>query len=446
MLAACLLCVLLHGSHAFLFQHNTIPSARSASLVGSLCPPRRIRARASLYCLQATAVSETAVGCAQAAETVLKLIKDTDMGANATALPLDKRQALYANLNALEASATAAGETDLFAAGGDAIGLWSVDFVGEAEAANEVRQQKSSAAGGYWRGEMGRKIFRTEGLYQHVLAFKGEDVPPYAKLGLQDAVRRREATIDLMEEVAFMKEGEWDGFGPSPAVLAEARGALNLTKVGIGIREDAASQPVEFVAVNLVRVLLFNVLPISIVLVGLATRMDTENRAAVRRKAMESGRAARMQGANPGVLNAQLPDLTSNLVRVDFAPPIIAAGPAWLQRLLKLSVGPATDVFLDTTFANSNVRLGRGATSGSRFVFQKVTEENTAAATSWSSLVEKSAPPALPLRFVGVALQWAVLARILATAASFYLSDPVTTRVLCHGKREQACVVCMCVC
>jgi len=364
---------------------------------------------------------------------VLELIKDTDMGANAKALPLEKRQALYANLNALEASAAAAGEKDQFAAGGDAIGLWSVDFVGEAEASNEVRQQKSSAAGGYWRGEVGRKIFRTEGLYQHVLEYKGADVPPYAKLGLQDAVRRRERVIELMEEVEFMKEGEWDGFGPSPAVLAEARGTLNLTKIGIGIREDAAMQPAEFVAVNLVRVLLFNVLPISIVLVGLATRMDSENRATVRRKAMESGRTARMQGAEPGALNAELPHLTSNTVRVDFAPPIIAVGPPWLQRLFKLSVGPSTDVFLDTTFANSKVRLGRGATSGSRFVFQKVTDDNAAAATSWSSLVDKSAPPALPLRFVGVALKWAVMARIIATAAAFYLNDPVTVKVICHG-------------
>ena len=266
-----------------------------------------------------------------------------------------------------------------------------MDFVGEAEAVNEVRQQKSSAAGGYWRGELGRKIFRTEGLYQHLLQFQGEAVPAYAKLGLQDAVRRRKRAIELMDEIKEMEKDdkEWDGIGPSPVLLAMENGDTNLTKVGIGIRDSAAMQPTEFVAVNLVRVLLFNALPISIVLVGLATRLNAEDREGVRRRALESGRTSRMQGAEPGELKAAVPVPTSNTVRVDFAPPILAAGPPWLQRLLKLSVGPCTDVFLDTTFAGPKLRLGRGATSGSRFVFQRVTDANSAAAASWSALVDK---------------------------------------------------------
>jgi hypothetical protein len=106
-------------------------------------------------------------------ETVIDLIKDTDMGANATALPLEKRKALYDHLNALEASSAASG--DLFATGGDAVGMWTVDFVGETDAVNEVRQKTSSPAGGYWRGEIGRKIFRTEGLFQHVLEYEGAE-------------------------------------------------------------------------------------------------------------------------------------------------------------------------------------------------------------------------------------------------------------------------------
>ena len=108
-------------------------------------------------------------------ETVIDLIKDTDMGANATALPLEKRKALYDHLNVLEASSAAAGERDLFGTGGDAVGMWTVDFVGETDAVNEVRQKTSSPAGGYWRGEIGRKIFRTEGLFQHVLEYEGAE-------------------------------------------------------------------------------------------------------------------------------------------------------------------------------------------------------------------------------------------------------------------------------
>jgi len=280
--------------------------------------------------------------------------------------------------------------------------------------------------------ELGRKLFRTDGLYQHVLEYKGEDVPPYVQLGLQDAVRRKERALELAEEVEKMEDGEWDGFGPSPAVLAKASGAANVTEAGIGIRDSAQMKPTEFVAVNLIRVLLLNALPISIVLVGLATRLGADDRDAVRRKALESGRAARMQG---GSLESPLPALTANTVRVDFAPPIIALGPPWMQRLFKLSAGPSTDVFLDTTFADANLRLGRGATSGSRFVFQRVTEQGAAAAAaaSWAALVDKRAPPALPLGLVGSVLKWFVLARILATGAAFYLADPVTVKVLCHG-------------
>ena len=278
--------------------------------------------------------------------------------------------------------------------------------------------------------ELGRKIFRTDGLYQHVLEFDGGDVPPYAKVGLQDAVRRRERALEVAEEIEMMQDGEWDGFGPSPAELAQASGAANVTEAGIGIRDSADMQATEFVAVNLIRVLLFNVLPMSIVLVGVVTRLDAEARAAVGRKSLQSGRAARMQG---GSLEAELPSLTPNTVRVDFAPPIIAAGSPWLQRLFKLSVGPSTDVFLDTTFVDAQLRLGRGATSGSRFVFKRVSDENRVAAESWQGLVDKSAPPALPVKLVGEALKWFVLARILATAAAFYLADPVTVKVLCHG-------------
>jgi hypothetical protein len=417
------LCVLWLGvtaSHAFVIQPSRARLPMSTNHI----------VRAGLHCRKPV-VLHAAVGAVEVGKEVLALVKNTDMGANSTALPLEKRQKLYENLDVLEASAAAQGVRDLFGEAGEAVGLWTVDFVGETEAINEVRQKKSSAAGGYWRGELGRKIFRTEGLYQHVLEFKGEEVPPYARIGLQDAVRRKERALELIEEVEKMDEGEWDGFGPSPAVMAKQRGDTDLSKVGIGIRDSPAMQPTEFVAVNLVRVVFLNILPISIILVGLATRLNAENREAVRQKSMQSGRAARMQGAEAGALKAELPILTSNCVRVDFAPPIIAAGSPWLQRLIKLSIGPSTDVFLDTTFANANLRLGRGATSGSRFVFQKVREEDRAAAESWSTIC--GAPPALPVRVVGTVLKWLVLSRILAAAFAFYFTDPVTVKVICHG-------------
>ena len=51
---------------------------------------------------------------------------------------------------------------------------------------------------------------------------------------------------------------------------------------------------------------------------------------------------------------------------------MIAFGPPWLARFLKVSLGPATDVFIDTPYAGRGLRLGRGGTSGSRFCFQQV--------------------------------------------------------------------------
>ena len=76
------------------------------------------------------------------------------------------------------------------------------------------------------------------------MTISGANVPPYAKLGLQDAVRRKREAAKLAEEVEIMKtEGaEWDGlYGtPSPLVLAQQR--LKREGEGIGIRDNAQMQ------------------------------------------------------------------------------------------------------------------------------------------------------------------------------------------------------------
>ena len=93
--------------------------ARAALPHRALGIPRAVTpcaaARRGVRSLRATAVSGAA------AERVLELVLDTDMGANSTALPLERRKALYEDLDALEASAAAAGERDLFGPGGEAV-------------------------------------------------------------------------------------------------------------------------------------------------------------------------------------------------------------------------------------------------------------------------------------------------------------------------------------
>ena len=60
-----------------------------------------------------TAGLSAAVVSGAAVERVLELVRDTDMGANSSALPVEKRKALYEDLDSLESISAAAGERDL---------------------------------------------------------------------------------------------------------------------------------------------------------------------------------------------------------------------------------------------------------------------------------------------------------------------------------------------
>ena len=132
----------------------------------------------------------SAASSADVAE-VLELVKDTDRGADARALPLKKRQRLYAVLDKLEAEGWAGPDVDggLVASGGPGIGNFECIFVGEKDASSEVGQSGSSQAGGYWRGGLGRLLLQTVALYQNlVYCGEGEDggeIPPYTLIGLQ---------------------------------------------------------------------------------------------------------------------------------------------------------------------------------------------------------------------------------------------------------------------
>lgn len=95
-------------------------------------------------------------------------------GADADALPLDKRTELYHNFDTLERL----GKGKEYIEGGskEGLGKFEVMFVGEKQALSSVNQTASSPAGGYWRGNLARKILQTTALYQHVLSVPGKEV------------------------------------------------------------------------------------------------------------------------------------------------------------------------------------------------------------------------------------------------------------------------------
>lgn len=77
--------------------------------------------------------------------------------------------------------------------------------------------------------------------------------------------------------------------------------------------------------------------------------------------------------------------LSPRTVRADFDPPrVVICTPSTKKALCCLSLGPTSSVFLDTTFCDSRVRIGKGS-KGSRFVFVRSTDP---VADEWKSLVE----------------------------------------------------------
>ncbi|GAX18184.1 hypothetical protein FisN_25Hh168 [Fistulifera solaris] len=75
--------------------------------------------------------------------------------------------------------------------------------------------------------------------------------------------------------------------------------------------------------------------------------------------------------------------LSPRTVRADFDPPRVVLCTRQNKVLLSLSLGPTSSVFLDTTFCDNRVRIGKGS-KGSRFVFVR---SNDPVADEWKRLV-----------------------------------------------------------
>ena len=105
---------------AFLVQHHAYAPVRAGA-----CASLPHRVSLSVYpssllnglLVRDTAALSAAVVSGEAVERVLELVRDTDMGANSSALPVEKRKALYEDLDSLESISAAAGERDLLGSG-----------------------------------------------------------------------------------------------------------------------------------------------------------------------------------------------------------------------------------------------------------------------------------------------------------------------------------------
>jgi len=96
-------------------------------------------------------------------------------------------------------------------------------------------------------------------------------------------------------------------------------------------------------------------------------------------------------------------DLLTNLaVRANFDPPRIFLGKRMLVRpnefnYIALQIGPVSDVVLDTSFNDKNVRIGMGGTSGTRFIFKRTTDNE---AREYASLLQQ--PLAQKRKLLGI--------------------------------------------
>ncbi len=90
-----------------------------------------------------------------------------------------------------------------------------------------------------------------------------------------------------------------------------------------------------------------------------------------------------------------LPNLSDRTVKAYFDRPLIGVSlrrrrnqnsKPFLKRVLTL--GPTSAVVLDTPYADSRIRLGKGGTSGSQFVFSRLPETDQEAREGWKWLLE----------------------------------------------------------
>jgi hypothetical protein len=156
---------------------------------------------------------------------------------------------------------------------------------------------------------------------------------------------------------------------------------LPLDDKSTSITKNAVAQ-----AINVIRLdLLFGLIPVWIVLRGDAVPLDQDLNDNDNDDSNDSNddydtRNKKKTKPNPTLL----PGLSSRAVRAYFDRPRIAFGKRWV-----FSFGPTSSVVLDAPYADSNIRIGKGGTSGTLFVFARVSEDDTEATEEWKWLLDE---------------------------------------------------------
>ena len=208
------------------------------------------------------------------------------------------------------------------------LGLYDVSYVAKTnENENPVggkwtRNRGGGRNGGSFLASLMRGLLKTRGTYQHLLP---PPPPP----------RRCDLSAESEQEDRQGGEGNAPA-GSDDAVVAEAVNVVSL---------DA----------------LFGLLSILVVLRGDAVPLSESERS-----------------------NNEIP-LSDLAVRAFFDPPRIALSLRDARKrrnnnnnnrkFLNLSIGPTSSVVLDTTYADDKVRIGMGGTSGTKFVFRRLSEK-----------------------------------------------------------------------
>jgi hypothetical protein len=146
--------------------------------------------------------------------------------------------------------------------------------------------------------------------------------------------------------------GKWTRNGSTRNLWVIRRTLQHVLEKGPNSIPNAVAQ-----AVNVIRLdLLFGLVPVWIVLRGDAVPISQDNASPARKL---------------------LTDLSGRAVRVYFDRPRIAFGK------VAFSFGPTSSVVLDTPYVDTRIRIGKGGTSGTLFVFRRVNDTEATAEWKW---------------------------------------------------------------
>ena len=178
-------------------------------------------------------------------------------------------------------------------------------------------------------------------------------------------------------------------------------------------------------AVNVISLeALFGLIRLNVILRGDATPLSLEER-----EVCED--IAKSKAKDKGVEN-KVGSLSPLTVRAKFDPPRIVFGRR--GRCLNLNLGPKSSVVLDTTYCDNSIRIGKGGTSGTKFIFRRVppsSDTDVEKADEWRPLLARR-----PLRkskalvILGSMLGWGIRSTVKGQARVLGISISTISALL----------------